>query len=74
MPRTPQLPVSLSAYGDDMLVDASVVARVLGISVRQVGRMRSLPYMRASCRVKRYPVGELRRWIAARTRNKTAAA
>ena len=74
MARNQQLPLSLASYPDDALVGADVVARVLGVSVRQVGRIRSLPYVRVSRRVKRHPVGELRRWIAARVHNRTAAA
>jgi hypothetical protein len=73
MARTQSVPFALSTLSDDALVDARAVARVLGISTRQVSRLADLPVVTVSDRVRRYPVGGLRQWIASRTRGKAAA-
>ncbi len=61
-----QVPMSLAELPDDALVDAGFVARVLGVSPRQVRRLEGLPVVVISERVHRYRAGDLRAWIAAR--------
>lgn len=74
MARAQQLPVSLASYPDDAIVGADVVARALLISPRQVSRLRSLPFLRISRRIRRYRISDLRAWIASRVKGRTAAA
>jgi hypothetical protein len=74
MARAQQLPVSLAAYPDDAIVGADVVARALGVSPRQIGRLKDLSFIDVSPRCRRYRVGDVRAWIVARTRRRTAVA
>jgi len=69
-------PISLADFPDDVLLTPGVVAQVLGISARQVGRLaerHELPMVEVSPRVHRVRAGDLRAWIAARVRNGRAA-
>jgi hypothetical protein len=54
----------LAQLPDDTLVDATFVARALGVSTRQVRRLEGLAVVVVSDRVHRYRVGDLRAWIA----------
>ena len=65
-------PPSLAQLSDDVLLDAKAVARLLGISERQVGRLEDLPFVYISPRVKRWRVADLRAWIASRVRGGAA--
>jgi hypothetical protein len=76
VPGAQQLPVSLSSYPDDAVVSTDVVARILGISKRQVGRLSDsrrggLRYLRFGPRIRRYCISDVRAYIASRVRGRT---
>jgi hypothetical protein len=66
-------PISLADFADDVLLTPAVVAKILGVSARQVGRLGELPIVEVSPRVHRVRASDLRAWIAARVRNGRAA-
>ncbi len=60
-------PRLLSAYDEDELVGADVVGQLLGLSARQVLRL-GIPVVDLGPRSKRFRIGDVRQFIAARTR------
>jgi len=68
-PRT--APLSLSAYADDAIVGADVVAQALGISARQVLRL-GIPVVNLGPRSKKFEIGDVRKFIASRKRDGSA--
>ncbi len=60
-------PLSLSAYDEDTIVGADVVGQLLGLSARQVLRL-GIPVVDLGPRSKRFRIGDVRQFIATRTR------
>ncbi len=56
---------SLATLGDDELVDVETVAHWIGCSARTVWRS-GIPWVAFTPRVRRFRVGNVRAWIAAR--------
>lgn len=59
-------PRSLSELPPDALVPPGTMARILGVSVRQLGRL-NIPRVVLSPRVTRYRPADVGGWIAQRT-------
>lgn len=61
--------IDLNDLPDGALLNGREVAAWLGIDVRSLERMRRekvLPFIKVTPKLCRYPVGDLRRWIAER--------
>ncbi|HEX9487844.1 MAG TPA: hypothetical protein VF976_12315 [Gemmatimonadales bacterium] len=58
---------SLAELRDDDLVDVHQVAKWIGCSERTIWRS-GIPWVEITTRVKRFRVGDVRAWIAARVR------
>jgi hypothetical protein len=64
-------PPSLAELRDDDVGDVRAVARWLGCSPRTIWRS-GIPWIEITPRVKRFRVGDVRAWIAARVRRGAA--
>jgi hypothetical protein len=60
-------PVALGELPPSAVVTAAVIARALGLSVRQVQRLR-IPFIDCGPRSKRFVVGDVLHWLEQRRR------